>query len=140
MEEPTITLPLSEFLKILWGYKKHAELRNRAVPGDPTVNAIKAIPNYQEYVYIQEPKEGEADCAITVWQRSEWKESGERFFAKKEEHDKQNFNADMVADAISKKLPMLDKAFIRQLAYNVCNTKDFSSLKAFGIEEKDLKI
>lgn len=140
MEEPTITLPLTEFLKILWGYKKNAELRNRAVPDAAIIEAIKAIPNYQDYVHIQEPKPEEPNFLPAVWQKSEWKESGERFFAKREEHEKENFNADMVAEAISKKLPMLDKPFIRQLAYNVCNTKDFSSLKAFGIEEKDLKI
>ena len=138
MDEPNITLPLSEFLKILWGYKKHAELRNRAVPGEIVVEAIKQIPNYQDYVHIHEPTE--PGCLQAVWQKSEWKESGERFYAEKEKHEKQNFNADKIAEAIGKKLPMMPKDFIRMMAHNICNSKDFKALEPFGITEQDLKL
>jgi len=140
MDEPNITLPLSEFLKILWGYKKDAELRNRAAPDMPVIEALKRIPNYQDYVHIQEPKPGEPAHHPQVWQKSEWKESGERFYAKKEEHEKQNFNADKIAEAIGKKLPMMPKDFIRMMAHNICNSKDFKALEPFGITEQDLKL
>lgn len=139
MSEPNITLPLSEFLKILWGYKKGAELRNRAAPDLPVIEAIKQIPNYQDYVYIQEPKPGQNHLP-QVWQKSEWKESGEREMLKKEKSEKDNFNVDVIYEALLKKLPMLDKMFVRQLAYNVYETKDFSSLTPFGITEKDFRV
>lgn len=140
MEEPTITLPLSEFLKILWGYKKDAELRDRAAPGDAIIEAIKVIPNYQEYVYLQEPTPEEPKFQTQVWQIHEWKTSGERFYHQKKESEKQNYNVDAVSEAISRKLPMLDKNFVRTLAYGVCEKKDFSSLSMFGITEQDLKL
>lgn len=139
-DDPPITMPLSEFLKILWGYKKGAELRNRAAPDLPVIEALKKVPNYQNYVHIQESQPSEQYHHPQVWQKAEWKESGEREVAKKKFHEQQNFNVDTIADAIYKKLPMLGKDFIRTLAHNVCNAKDFSSLKMFGIEEKDLKL
>lgn len=135
MEEPTITLPLKEFLQILWGYKKNAELRDRAVPGEGIVSRLKAIKGYEEFVYIQE----EAGIATTVWQKNEWKTTGERQLLQKAESEKFNYNTDKIFNALYKKLPHLNKAFLRNLALNSYNTKNLEGLAIFGITEADLK-
>ncbi len=135
MEEPTITLPLKDFLQILWGYKKHAELRDRAVPGEEIVARLKAIKGYEEYIHIQE----EVGMATAVWQKSEWKTTGERQVLQKIESDKFNYNTDKIFEALQKKLPHLDKMFLRSLALNSYNAKNLEGLAIFGITEADLK-
>jgi len=136
MEEPTINgIPFKLFLQILWGYKKNAELRDRAVPGEEVVALIKQVKGYEEFVYIQE----EAGIATTVWQKNEWKTTGERQLLQKAESEKFNYNTDKIFDALYKKLPHLDKAFLRSLALNSYNAKNLEGLAIFGITEADLK-
>ena len=135
MDEPNITLPLKDFLEILWGYKKGVELRDRAVPGEKIIARLKAVKGYEEHVHIQE-QEG---AATIVWQKSEWKTTGERQVLQKIESDKFNHNTDKIYEALQKKLPHLDKVFLRSLALNSYNTKSIESLAIFGITEADLK-
>lgn len=72
-----ITLPLPEFLSILFGtYKENA------YPTAIVINAILAVPNYEQYVHIQKPGDcpGEIDCKIPcVWKLSAWRSSYERW-------------------------------------------------------------
>ncbi len=136
---PNITLPLPLFLNILWGYKKNAELRDRAVPGQEIVDIIQGVVGYENYLHL----EHKPDALTSVWQLAEWKATGERQVLLKDKSDKYNHNVDTLEAALLKsKLGSsgLDRSFIRQLAHNLILTKDYSSLAMFGIKEEDLKI
>ena len=134
---PNITLPLPLFLEILWGYKKHAELRERAVPGQEICEHIQAVVGHEQYIYL----EHRPDALTSVWQISEWKKTGEKIVADKVKSDKYNHNVDTIEAALVKKLgSVMDRSFIRQLAHNLQLTGDFSSLAMFGIKEEDLKV
>lgn len=136
--EPIIPVPLSVFLQLLWGYKKNVELKDRAVPGEQIVQLLKEYggPPTEGGFHFQE-QEG---AQTIVWQLAEWKTSGERQMTFKVESEKQNSNADTIAEAIYKKAPMLGKEFCRTLAHNLVKSKDFSCLAPFGLSEKDFKL
>jgi len=114
-------------------------MRERATPDLVVTQALKEqIPNLEAHgIHIQEHA---GDFLPTIWQLSEWKTSGERQLKVKVESEKQNSNADTIAEAIYKKAPMLGKEFCRTLAHNLVKSKDFSCLAPFGLSEKDFKL
>lgn len=132
--EPTITLPLSEFLSILWGYKK-SDLRDRAVPGDSVVALLAAIPNIDKYVYIQK-QEG---CQTQVWQIQEWKRSGfptEQLRTKMEKHSN---DADTVFRALKgSRIGILDVNILRTIAHQIVSLGDYTAVEALGIKREEL--
>lgn len=137
MSEPTITLPLKSFLQILWGYKKHAELRDRATPEPEIIDALKAIPNINDYVFIQE----RPDCMATVWQISEWRSSGEKLEKAKQESDRSAYNVEVIYQTLMKN-PMyssLGNQFARDMAYNLDRNGDLAALAMFGIKKEELR-
>ncbi len=126
------------FLRLLWGYKKGAELRDKAVPGKEIVELIRnqVTDTKAANIFIQDIE----DCESVVWQLSEWKTTGEKQLKDKENSDKYNHNVELLAAAIFKKMPVLGMPFIRQLAHNVIHNKQWDSVKMFGISEQDIKL
>lgn len=133
---PNITLPLSLFLEVLWGYKKGAELRERAVPGPEIVALLAAVPNYSEYYHIQRNAEG----LDTVWQKEFWRTEGQRGEELREKMDTLRSAADIAADKIAEKLfPVMTKSAIKQLAYDLIHNKQWVTLESMGVDTGKLK-
>lgn len=131
---PNITLPLPIFLDILWGYKKGAELRERAVPGEDVVNCIKSIPNYEKYVHIQAPKEG---CSLSVvWQKQEWKMCGERQELVKHQLQTRYSRADLIAAKLREKFPFIPASVWSGVAHQIEHGGNYAALVPFGITKE----
>lgn len=135
--EPTVTLPISLFLEILWGHKKHAELRERAVPDPATIPYLKAIPNYEKYFHIQEAKDG---ALASVWQLAYWRSSGIRETERNEKLETYRELADAVTEAIVAKLsPPFPVPAARQLALDLIDKKQWITLESMGVDCTKLK-
>jgi hypothetical protein len=124
-----VTLPLPVFLDLLWGYRK-ADLRDRAVPGDIIVSALRKIPNIEEHVHF-EFIEG---SQTIVWQRAEWRRSGEKILASKKESEERFRKVEIIATELKKKVPFLGEDVLRGMGYKMVTEKDYSGLKGFGLD------
>lgn len=137
---PTITLPLRAFLDILWGYKKGAELRERAVPGQEIVTILRSIPGYEKFYHIQDPKsEDSPDSLSTVWQLEYWRASGERQEIRKKENDVLYGGIDAMVDALLPKFPMLNREALRVFADGLVFNKQWPILQGYGIDTTELE-
>jgi hypothetical protein len=114
------------------------ELRDRAVPGEEVIKIIREqIPDLKEAgIYIEDIEGAQS----VVWRYEEWRTAGERTAKMKVMSTNFNHNADMIAEAIFKKAPMLGLPFCRALAYNAVKLQDWSSLAPFGIDIEKLKL
>jgi len=133
--EPEITLPLSTFLQILWGYKKGADLRERAIPGADIVALLSAVPDYQRYYHIQKNPDGED----TVWQRDEWKSSGLR----EEERDTSLRvywqGIEDIMTVISPRFPMFTREQLRPFVEGLIQRKEWTMLQGMGVDTAELE-
>ena len=132
--EPLVSVPLSYFLEILWGYRK-ADLRDRAVPRKEIVKILQTVPGINNYVYIQE-QEG---CETIVWQKDEWKRSGIPMENRKVEMAKHSDDAAKVYAALkASKIGMLPEEVLRTIAHQIVHLKSTEGLRSLGIEPKDI--
>lgn len=139
-EEPTITLPLSQFLDILWSYKKGSELRDRAVPGPEIVAALESqCPDPEGKYYVIQKTGLETGVQPIVWQPGEWKTSGVPKMIRTVELKKRWGGIDSVIETLAPKFPMLTKDMLRALADDLIQKKDWSSLQAFGVNTEGME-
>ena len=133
---PTITLSLSLFLEVLWGYKK-SDLRDRAVPGREIVQLLEELgPVGKNYFHIQH----QPDSEPTVWQKDEWKGSGEKISARDEALRKLWKGIDHVVETIRPKFPpVFSREAIRQMASDLITQEKWETLEAMGIDCSEYK-
>jgi len=133
--EPVIALPISQFLQILWGYKKHADLRERAVPGEDIVEALRAIPNYEQWYHIQD----EEGCESTVWQKDFWKGTGVREQERNKKLDTLWGGIDSVIETLRPKFPMFQREALRVFADGLIQERQWTTLRGMGVDTTELE-
>lgn len=134
LENETITIPVKQFLEILWGYRK-SDMRDKCVPDKNITEKLRAIPGIESAVYFQERSEGEG--LTIVWQLNEWRRSGlpeQRRAIEMEEHSSA---ASKVIAALRKKIP-LDDSLLSPIAHQIVHDKNYDGLKALGISREEL--
>lgn len=132
---PTITLPLTLFLDVLWAYKKGQELRDRSVPGAEIVALLEAIPGHEQYYHIQHQE----DCQSIVWQREFWRSSGERIVQRNEALDRLWKGIDAVLDTLQPMFPMMGRDALRQLASDLITKEQWITLESMGVDTSKLR-
>lgn len=128
--EPTITLPLSLFLTILWSYKKGTELRERAVPGKEVVALLSAILQGPQYFHIQRNLDGED----TVWQRGEWRNCGERETERNIALRALWAGIELVLDNLQPRFAMFTREQLRTVASDLISGEKWETLEGMGID------
>jgi|KBSSwiStaDraftv2_1062776.scaffolds.fasta_scaffold14219_2 hypothetical protein len=132
--EPTITLPISTFLSILWGYKK-SDLRDKAVPGKEVVALMEAVPNIQSLCYFQK----QDGCETLVWQLDEWKRSGLPQEVLKAKMTKHSDDADRVYQVLKKsRVGVLGTDILRAIAHQIVHESNYIGLEALGIKREEV--
>lgn len=141
-EDPIIPIPLSLLLPLLWGYKKGADLRDRCVPGDDVVALLDAhVPAEvaAKYFVVQRAPKDKPEVLTTVWQKDEWRNSGERQEAAKIASAKFWDNIDTIITTMQQKYPMFTKDMARQFASDCVQKKDWATLTAMGINVEGME-
>jgi hypothetical protein len=132
--EPTVSLRLSLFLEILWGYRK-SDLRDKAVPGKEVVAALEKLECGDKYFYLQK----QDGCETIVWQIHEWRNSGQKFVEAQKKSEIYNYNVETVIEAMQKKLPMLGKEFLSTVARTALKNNNMELIYQLGVKEEDLR-
>lgn len=140
--EPTITLPLREFLTILWGFKWKGELadyRERAYPSDAVILALEQqIPAEvaARYFKIVRPR---PSVDAVVWEIGEWRKSGAREQETREASSKFNFASDTLTEWLIANVGFMklqERSFVRQIAFTVVSEGNYDCLRSFGLTEE----
>lgn len=140
--EPTITVPLRSFLEILWGYKhKERDFRDKAYPSDEIIKALESLPKEvaARYFIIQHPRPSVGMVDTAVWSKQDWQTSGYQEELAKIESAKFNYASDKLGEYLIAKFPIMDKAFLKSLALQIINQKNYFVLITLGCSEAEIE-
>ena len=130
--QPTITLPIHEFLEYLWTYKDKAFIYKES----DVANCLRANPNEASFHLEEGPK-----LAI-IWRAKDWKLSQEKYALEKELGDKRVANWNLRQE-IKNELKSLIITKIgaaigieESLSESIINQRNIAMIKEFGGTEE----
>jgi len=137
---PTITVPLREFLDILWGYRDRVDRRDKAVPNRTISEALATIPPEiaKSYFHIQQEAEG----LPIVWQIDEWHRSGQREIETKAASNQFNYQADKLTEWLVTTIPAFGRqevGFVRALVFVIVRDGSYETLIPFGLTPEQIE-